>query len=79
MATKLDLADAQFIGFGVGKREPGIIILIQGMGLTKKEWETWKKKYPTYPLQDDEIQEVDEYFENEVVEVAGKKFVKIKS
>ncbi len=66
MATKLDLADAQFIGFHHGKREPSVINMIQAMGLTKKEWEKWKKEYSTHYLADREIQEIDEHFENEV-------------
>ena len=66
MATKLDLADAQFIGFNIGKREPGIITLIDGMGLSKKEWEKWKKYYPTYHLTESEIKEVDDHFETEI-------------
>jgi hypothetical protein len=63
MATKLDLADAQFIGFAIGKREPGIIHLIDGMGLTKKEWEKWKRDYPQSYLTESEMQEIEEYFE----------------
>ena len=66
MATKLDLADAQFIGYHVGKREPGIITLVDGMGLSKKEWDTWKKDYPTHHLTASEIKEIDEYFETEI-------------
>jgi hypothetical protein len=62
MATKLDLADAQFIGFYFGKREPGIIGMVESMGLTEKEWEKWKAKYPTNYLSEDEITEIDEHF-----------------
>jgi hypothetical protein len=62
MATKLDLADAQFIGYAHGKREPGIIGLVEGMGLTKKEWEKWKLNYTSYTLTDAEVQEIDEHF-----------------
>jgi hypothetical protein len=64
MATRLDLADAQFIGFGLHHNNGNrIIMLVEGMGLTKKEWMLWKEKYPTYPLDDALIKEVDEYFE----------------
>lgn len=62
MATKLDLADAQFIGFHHGKREPGIIMLIEGMGLISQEWEKWKKSYSTSFLTESEIEEINEYF-----------------
>jgi hypothetical protein len=62
MATKLDLADAQFIGFAIGKREPGIIMLVEGMGLTKKEWIKWKAEYPQHYLKAEEISEIDEHF-----------------
>jgi hypothetical protein len=65
MATKLDLADAQFMGFAIGKREPGIIHLVESMGLTKKEWEKWKSNYETkHYLTDREIQEIEEHFKN---------------
>lgn len=59
--TKLDLADAQFIGFKHGK-DQALIGMIESMGMTKKEWETWKKDFPTDPLTEVEIKEIDEYF-----------------
>lgn len=62
MVTKLDLADAQFIGFHFGKREPGIVHLVIEMGLTKTEWITWKQKYPTGYLTESEVKEIEEYF-----------------
>lgn len=62
MATKLDLADAQFIGFHFGKREPGIIGMVDNMALTAKEWEKWKEKYPNAYLSENEIQEIDDHF-----------------
>lgn len=65
MATKLDLADAQFIGFSIGKREPGIINLVVSMGLTKSEWAKWKAKYTTTYLTESEIKEVDLYFNHQ--------------
>lgn len=43
MASKLDLADTQFIGFHFGKREPGIVDLVKSMGLTKAECLRWKE------------------------------------
>lgn len=65
MATQLDLADAQFLGFHFGRREPGILLLVSSMGLTKKEWLKWKSNYSTNYLTESEIKEIDEYFENE--------------
>ncbi len=63
MATKLDLADAQFIGWGSCKKDDGNVIrLVESMGLTKAEWKKWKKKYPNYPLSDEEIREIDDHF-----------------
>ena len=62
MANKLDLADAQFLGFAIGKHEPGIIHLVECMGLTLKEWEKWKKEYCTTILTYSEKEEIEEYF-----------------
>ncbi len=64
MATKLDLADAQFIGFKHGKwNRSDIIGLVIAMGLNKKEWEKLKKDYPLQ-LDEDDIKEINEYFES---------------
>lgn len=62
MVSKLDLADAQFIGFHLGKREQGVAGLVASMGLTKREWENWKTNYPTSYLTESEIEEVNAYF-----------------
>ena len=63
MATKLGLADAQFIGFAYGKWHGNDIIgLVEGMGLTANEWEKWKVQYPSYPLTCAEVAEIDEHF-----------------
>ena len=62
MANKLDLADAQFVGFRHGKwHREDIIGLIESMGLTKKEWIDWKENYPL-SLDNSDITEIDEYF-----------------
>ncbi|MCA6431165.1 MAG: hypothetical protein IM613_17155, partial [Cytophagales bacterium] len=61
MATKLDLADAQFIGFFHGK-EGRIVDMVEAMGLTKAEWKKWKSKYPNVYLKDSEIKEIDHHF-----------------
>ena len=63
MTRRLDLADAQFLGFKEGKWNANIIFLIQAMGLSKKEWERWKKNYPNI-LDDSDFEEIDRYFEN---------------
>lgn len=64
MANRLDLADAQFLGFFHGKwNRSDIVGLAESMGLTKKEWIKLKKEYPTYSnIDDDDINEVDEHF-----------------
>jgi hypothetical protein len=61
--TLLELADAQFIGFHFGKREPGIISLVESMGLTKSEWIKWKTDFANTYLTDNELKEVDEHFQ----------------
>lgn len=62
MATKLDLADAQFIGFGMRRTGTSAVELVESMGLTKKEWIEWNKKYTTSYLTPDELAEIDEHF-----------------
>jgi hypothetical protein len=61
MATKLDLADAQFIGYSHGRFE-SLLDMVASMGLTENEWEKWKKDYPTNCLRQQEIDEIDYYF-----------------
>ena len=61
MATKLDLADAQFIGFKEGKWSANIIHLIESMGLTKREWIKWKELYPNV-LDEADFNQIEEYF-----------------
>lgn len=61
MATRLDLADAQFIGFKAAKWCPNIIHLIESMGLTKSEWIKWKNDYPAI-LDEADVNEIDQYF-----------------
>ena len=60
MATKLDLADAQFIGYSHGRFE-SLLDMVSSMGLTEKEWEKWKKDYPNC-LRQQEIDEINYYF-----------------
>lgn len=62
MATKLDLAYAQFIGFFHGKWNFNDIIgLVIGMGLTKKEWLKLRNEYPVM-IDESDIKEIDAYF-----------------
>jgi hypothetical protein len=62
MANKLDLADAQLLGFSMGKNNcDGIIDLIESMGLTKSEWNKWKKKYPNC-LHINDFESIEEHF-----------------
>lgn len=62
MATKLDLAEAQLLGYHSGRSGEFLTSLVSSMGLTKSEWEKIKVKYPN-TLNDLEKQEIDEYFE----------------
>lgn len=63
MATKLDLADAQFVGWGTCKQNDNDVIqLVTGMGLTKKEWIKWKKEYATSYLDEEDMEAIDNHF-----------------
>ena len=70
MATKLDLADAQFIGFYHGK-DNRIIDMVESMGLTKSEWKKWKKNYPNTYLKDSDMKEIDDHFNLSAKERSG--------
>jgi hypothetical protein len=64
MASKLDLADAQIIGFIHARwNRDDLLGLIEGMAMTKKEWIKLKKDYPTLNgLKHYEIIKIDDYF-----------------
>ncbi len=63
MPTNLDLADAQFIGWGTCKQNDNDVIqLVTSMGLTKKEWILWKKKYDTCYLDSEDMEAIDNHF-----------------
>jgi hypothetical protein len=66
MATKLDLALAQFVGFYHGKwNKDDAVGLVSSMGLTRSEWKKIKSQdIPTY-LSESEITEIDEYFQKQ--------------
>jgi hypothetical protein len=68
--VKLDLADAQFIGYCAGK-DGRIIDMVQSMGLTKSEWMKWKENYTTTYLTDREVKEIDDHFNLSVLERVG--------
>ena len=63
MATKLDVADAQFVGFFHGKwKHNDVVSLVEEMGLTNAEWKKWEKVYVNALLTEEEIAEIDTYF-----------------
>jgi hypothetical protein len=66
MATKIDLALAQFVGFYHGKwNKDDAVGLVSSMGLTKSEWKKIKSQdIPTY-LSENEIKEIDDYFQKQ--------------
>ena len=61
MATQLQLAEAQFLGFMHRQQGYSLISLVQSMGLSKKEWE---QLVDTLELSVDEKREIDEYFKS---------------
>ncbi len=66
MPSKLDLADAQFIGYYHGSQERGIGLMnmVVAMGLKKSEWLKLKEKYSTKSyLRESEVKEIDEHFD----------------
>ncbi len=71
MATKLGLVDAQFVGFRHGKwNHSDITGLVEAMGLTKAEWKKWKDEYPTITLDENEIEEIDNFFKAQKKQIA---------
>jgi len=61
MATKLDLAEAQLLGWSNGKHGTFLTSLIEGMGLTISEWNKIQSQYPS-TLNKSEKEEIDDYF-----------------
>jgi hypothetical protein len=57
---RLDLANAQLIGYFAGKWT-GLIGMIEAMNLTKKEWEKLKKDYEPN-LDENDFNEIEDYF-----------------
>lgn len=60
MSTRLDLANAQLLGYFAGKWG-NLIGMVEGMDLKKSEWIKIKKDYEPY-LDDEDIKEIDNYF-----------------
>jgi hypothetical protein len=66
MANRLDLADAQLLGFSMGKNNwNGIIDLVESMGLTRAEWNKWKDEYPS-SLDSNDFDAIEEHFEKKL-------------
>ncbi len=61
MANKLDLAEAQLLGWHSAKSGESLISFVTSMGLTNSEWTKIKKQYPT-TLNQQESAEIDEHF-----------------
>ncbi len=62
MANKLDLANAQFIGFYYGKwQSTDNVGFIKEMGLTKEEWIKLKDLY-VLQIEDADLLEIDKHF-----------------
>lgn len=61
MATQLQLAEAQFIGFCQGQSDARIVDMVSSMGLKESEWNKIKAEKP-YFLREKDIISIDEYF-----------------
>ena len=62
MATKLDMAEQQFYGWQCAHSGERIESLVNGMGLSKKEWEALKKENRVDYLPDYVKKEIDTHF-----------------
>jgi hypothetical protein len=64
MATQLQLAEAQFVGWRQAKQNPdNIIELISSMGLKKGEWVKIKQNPDNLTcVTESELEQIDEYF-----------------
>ena len=58
-------AEQQFTGFAQGFYFSDIIGLVRSMGLKEFEWEYLKKEEMINCLEDKEIEEINDYFEEE--------------
>lgn len=62
--TNIDLADQQFIGFATATYgHGGIIELVESMGLTENEWDALKSNNRLGLLSEDDIEDVDIFFQ----------------
>lgn len=64
MATKLDLAEAQLLGYFHRKNGNTLFDLLTGMGLTQKEWEKLKSEYGLEYLTESEKLYIDKLLTN---------------
>jgi len=71
MATKLELAQAQFIGFSHASKGNSLLNLTRIMGLSKAEW---LKIRLTSSLNLGEIEEVDYYFDNTLRKIEHERY-----
>ena len=55
----------QFVGFKVGKWGADIKELVSSMGLTEEEWNHIKENEEDANLDEDDIEEINKYFEEE--------------
>lgn len=60
MATQLELAEQQLVGYFHAKQGYSLRDLIESMGLGKEEWQKLKSKYPLDYIEKDDIDEIDE-------------------
>jgi len=59
MVNKLQLAEAQFIGFVHGKHGYGVLDLVISMGLTRTEWSSLRNQLT---MNASDVTEIDNYF-----------------
>lgn len=55
MATQLDLAEAQLIGFVHASKGHSILNLVESMGMTRSEWIKLRDKVPLKALDKEDI------------------------
>lgn len=60
--VQINLAEQQLLGFSHAKRGYSLTDLIIAMGLTIKEWKSLKKDYSLSYLNEDDYEEIENYF-----------------
>ena len=61
MSNKLDLAEAQMLGWKHGHQGYDLESLCSSMGLTRIEWEKIKEKYPISYFEPEDLKEIEDY------------------